>query len=800
MEDFLSCDKVVSLRMSILGVVAATEARFRQRERERDSNLARIARGDILQIAANTPELVTQRLRRLHADPERVRALTAGGLHFDPQGPGCGSERFPRALERVLDTNDLVGMRFFEQGLRVARSVGRVHIRGERGDALGYGTGFLVSPRLLLTNQHVLPTPGQAKRSLVEFNYQESAGGEMRVSQVFPLAPEELFLSDAELDYSLVAVAPHPELAAYGWLPLIADTGKVLVGESVNIIQHPNGEPKQLAIRHNQVVDELELFLHYQTDTDPGSSGAPVFNDQWEVVALHHSGVPKRNDQGEVVTSDGRIWQEWMGEQRIAWVANEGARVSRLVRHIRACPLPPEGEALRRQLLEAAPPPAERPPLPVSLPNPPGPATWTIPLRLSISFGAPVPEPPAPLQGGVGLGADGADAVEAPIAMGEPTAAEDPTAAEEATAAGLNAAAEAAAAVAAGAAGAAEATGAAGDAGAAQSPGLGVERDLDEDAAARERLALFGGRPPAPSVPAPTPPVTPADFRLDALARTSFDWQASLSLCLASELAYKDAAAVKAQARTWGFSDVAFVERGPAQGFLAWTPELSMVAFRGTESTADWLSNLHLTTRDLPGLGRVHAGFLEQFQALRPELERLLNLRPALPLLVTGHSLGGAIAVLAASSWAATRPVRALYTYGQPAVAADSSTAMAMAAALPGRWHRLVNDADIVPRVPPTFRHGGHLLRFDHTGRVSGLRRGPASMGARAAGIGPGMDVAPLVPPPLAEDRMLTAEDFRALQAQLRTGAQTRGLAVSRGLISDHRLPGYLSCIRRQIV
>jgi hypothetical protein len=294
---------------------------------------------------------------------------------------------------------------------------------------------------------------------------------------------------------------------------------------------------------------------------------------------------------------------------------------------------------------------------------------------------------------------------------------------------------------------------------------------------------------------------TPTIFRLDALARTSFDWQASLSLCLASQLAYGEAAAVKAQARTWGFSDVAFVERGPAQGFLAWTPELAMVAFRGTESTADWLSNLHLTTRDLPGLGRVHAGFLEQFQALRPELERLLNLRPALPLLVTGHSLGGAIAVLAASSWAPTRPVRVLYTYGQPAVAADSSTAMAMAAALPGRWHRLVNDADIVPRVPPTYRHGGHLLRFDKTGRVSGPQRGPAAvMGARAASTGPGTEAAPLGPPPLAEDRMLTAEDFRALQAQLRTGAQTRALEVSRGLISDHMLPGYLSCIRRQIV
>jgi hypothetical protein len=180
----------------------------------------------------------------------------------------------------------------------------------------------------------------------------------------------------------------------------------------------------------------------------------------------------------------------------------------------------------------------------------------------------------------------------------------------------------------------------------------------------------------------------------------------------------------------------------------------------------------------------VHAGFLKQFEALRPELERLLNRQPDLPLQVTGHSLGGAIAVLAASSWAATRPVRALYTFGQPAVAADSSTAMAMAARLPGRWHRLVNDADIVPRVPPTYRHAGHLLRFDSEGRVSPL---------------PGVEAAPRGPAPLADDGMLTPEDFRALQGQLRTGATTRGLEGSRGLISDHMLPGYLSRIRQQI-
>jgi hypothetical protein len=323
----------------------------------------------------------------------------------------------------------------------------------------------------------------------------------MQSSEVVTVLPNRLYLSDANLDYALVAVAPKPGLEAYGWLPLIADLGKLLVGEKVTFIQHPNGEPKQLAIRDNQVVDELELFLHYQTDTDPGSSGSPVLNDQWEVVALHHSGVPKRNSKGEVLPPDGRAWEEGMGEQRIAWEANEGVLVSRLVQHIREQPLPPEAEELRQELLEAAPPPlataAESPPRspvtvqPQAVQEPAGISTWTIPLQVSMSLGLPM----------------------------QHTQAATPT------------------------------------------PQQGSTPE------AQERWLIFGHKPPLPPPPPPAPPVTTADFRLASLTKTSFDWSTSLSLCLASELAYKGAAEVKRQALAWGFSGCEFVEKKAAQGF-----------------------------------------------------------------------------------------------------------------------------------------------------------------------------------------------------------------------------------------
>lgn len=261
---------------------------------------------------------------------------------------------------------------------------------------------------------------------------------------------------------------------------------------------------------------------------------------------------------------------------------------------------------------------------------------------------------------------------------------------------------------------------------------------------------------------------------------------------MASQLAYSPADEVEAQAKAWGFNGCVFLDNKAAQGFLAWTSDVAMVTFRGTESTADWLSNIHLTTRTLPGVGRVHAGFLGQFRALQPELEHLLDAQPQLPLLVTGHSLGGGIAALAAITWAATRPVRALYTYGQPAVAKDASGAAVIGTTLEGRYHRLVNDADIVPRVPPAYCHAGQLLHFDGQGRVTSKNSTPQGPRPGARGASQEASQEP-------GDTMLSLEEFEALQQQLHNAPAARGQEGTRGLVSDHMLPGYLNRVRQQM-
>jgi endonuclease G len=388
-------------------ILKQTEQRFFDRSRERNEKAKLIREGKIFQ--ANPPELVEHRLSRLSADSRTTMAIVSEGLKFKAAEPGD----FPVAAERVLGTNDLMSIGFFEKGLATSHAVARIQIKTAQGNLAGYGTGFLVSPRLLLTNNHVFESAEAAAASLAEFNYQVSLDGRFKTSRVFPFAPEDFFLTDPALDYTLVALRPDPGLAGFGWLRLIEESGKLMVGEWVNIIQHPNGEPKQLAIRENRVVDELEQFLHYVTDTAPGSSGSPVFNDQWEVVALHHSGVPERDPQGNILTTDGRRWEPWMGEHRIAWKANEGARASRLVAHIKNQRLDAAWQRLRAEMFEAAPPvsplvPEEGPtPREIDKPglqpevNKDGGMTVTIPLRINISLGgavsfgtAPTPEQP----------------------------------------------------------------------------------------------------------------------------------------------------------------------------------------------------------------------------------------------------------------------------------------------------------------------------------------------------------------------------------------------------------------------
>ena len=393
--------------MTPTSVIDATTARFTARAEHRQEIDAKLSSGSPL--VADTPARVQKRIARLAASE------MARNIPTDREvSPGLPPATLAATvLERIIGTSDLMSVTFLELAVRVAKTVGRVQIRSSSGQLRGYGTGFMVAPRLLLTNNHVVGSVADARPSRIEYNFQDGLDGVTPSSVAFSLDPDAFFATDPTLDYSVVAVGAGTggTLASFGFTRLIEQEGKVLVGEYLNIIQHPNGEPKQLALRENRLIDILPQFLHYHTDTAPGSSGSPVFNDQWEVVGLHHSGVPKRDAQGRILTVDGQVWTPAMGDHRIDWIANEGARVSQILAHVKnIAGLTSTARALRDSLFSAAAPASATPTTEVpegALLNGndspmiarDGTATWTIPLQISVRLGGlsqPAAVPVAP--------------------------------------------------------------------------------------------------------------------------------------------------------------------------------------------------------------------------------------------------------------------------------------------------------------------------------------------------------------------------------------------------------------------
>jgi endonuclease G, mitochondrial len=381
-------------------IIQATIKRYQQRESQRSGNIKKLNKSDLFSV--DTPARVEQRLARIANHPLAQIVLAEKQMTKASQVESIPGTDFRQLVqERVLGQNDLMPVSYLEYALRVSQSVGRVIIRSNSLRVIGYGTGSMISPRLLMTNNHVLETISGSRSSAIEFNYQSDLDGKMRSSQTYELDPDTFFITDPELDYTIVAVkdgtSDRPALSSFGWNRLIEEQGKVIIGEYVNIIQHPSGEPKQLALRENQVVDLLDNFLHYLTDTAPGSSGSPVFNDQWELVGLHHSGVPARDERGNILTIDNKIWQQDLGESRIKWLANEGVRISRIVKHLKQQNLSIEQRQLRDRIFDSssvAPivspiinnPEAKTMPTPEPIGQDRS-ITWNIPLQVTVSLG-----------------------------------------------------------------------------------------------------------------------------------------------------------------------------------------------------------------------------------------------------------------------------------------------------------------------------------------------------------------------------------------------------------------------------
>lgn len=243
-------------------------------------------------------------------------------------------------IERILGDNDLLPFYFFQLGLKCGQSVCRIVVREPNGRPVTAGTGFMISPTLLMTNHHILPNKRLTIKSKAQFGFEVDLNFDEQPGNYYKLDSDKFFYNHENLDFALIAVEELSQsgtsLSNYGHLNLISTSGKALTKEKVSMIQHPEGRAKHIAIRDNKILNLKEDKIHYETDSKPGSSGSPVFNDHFDVVALHRSGVPKVNDQDEILKKDGTIFQEGDSREDVVWIANEGVRISSIFQHVKS--------------------------------------------------------------------------------------------------------------------------------------------------------------------------------------------------------------------------------------------------------------------------------------------------------------------------------------------------------------------------------------------------------------------------------------------------------------------------------
>ncbi|CAM4033635.1 hypothetical protein GCM10009799_22360 [Nocardiopsis rhodophaea] len=216
---------------------------------------------------------------------------------------------------------------------------------------------------------------------------------------------------------------------------------------------------------------------------------------------------------------------------------------------------------------------------------------------------------------------------------------------------------------------------------------------------------------------------------------TGYSLRTAHGLAQASELAYHDEEKITTTAAVWGMPECRFFREefeqpfplDDTQAYVAGNAKVVVVAFRGTEPSRlrDWLADAEgLLAPDPNGKGMVHMGFNNALDAVYPQvLNAVSEMRGnGQSICITGHSLGGALAMLAAARmrFGDSRLLAdGVYTFGQPRTC-DPLMARAFDREFKGRMFRFVNNSDIVPQLPPepVYHHVDEEKYFDADGRL----------------------------------------------------------------------------------
>ncbi|MBA1139447.1 trypsin-like serine peptidase [Mesorhizobium neociceri] len=241
-----------------------------------------------------------------------ISAQTAGQLlpKTPAEAMAPGLQRNVRPYLAKLDVRVWV-----ERLLEIERRVCRIEYAGTAA-----GSGVLVGPDAVLTNWHVyeaVKAAGYLADLACRFDYTRLPDNSLQAGQLVAAHPDPIDCSHysaaettdtpenplptaQELDYALLrlkSAAGEQMLNGEkrGWIVLPAAAQPLPSDAPILIVQHPEGSPMKLALDTQAVIGRNGngTRLRYRTNTDPGSSGSPCFNMDWDIVALHHYGDPK---------------------------------------------------------------------------------------------------------------------------------------------------------------------------------------------------------------------------------------------------------------------------------------------------------------------------------------------------------------------------------------------------------------------------------------------------------------------------------------------------------------------------
>ncbi len=214
--------------------------------------------------------------------------------------------------------------------------------------------------------------------------------------------------------------------------------------------------------------------------------------------------------------------------------------------------------------------------------------------------------------------------------------------------------------------------------------------------------------------PAPIVATLSEKLKLEFSAYDPPSWPVAFELANCSSIAYMPPVFAEEELRQRGYTDVQTLNFGSALGYVATLDDVAVIMFRGTNppEIQDWYVNLN-NKAYASEHGPVHAGFWGSYDALHSQVVEVLRQKQLQRVWITGHSLGGALAVVCSYRLSSEKitEISGVMTFGQPRVG-SKEFCRHMESELPAKMVHFVNENDLVPRVPRSFDHFGSLVWY----------------------------------------------------------------------------------------